>query len=41
MSLVATHDNITEFDDATEDALAHTERRVVSVADRLTSQLSR
>ncbi|OBA82379.1 NAD(P)H:quinone oxidoreductase, type IV [Mycobacterium sp. 1164966.3] len=35
-SLVSTHDNITEFDDATADALDHLARRVVSVADRLT-----
>jgi len=37
VSLVATHDNINEFDDATEAALKHLARRVVSVADRLTS----
>ena len=35
-SLVATHDNITEFDDATNNALDHLARRVVSFADRLT-----
>jgi NAD(P)H dehydrogenase (quinone) len=34
-SLVVTHDNITKFDDATENALAHLARRVVSTADRL------
>jgi NAD(P)H dehydrogenase (quinone) len=37
-SLVATHDNITEFDGPTADALDHLARRVVSVADRLTSR---
>ena len=37
VSLVATHDNINEFDDATNNALDHLARRVVSVADRLTS----
>jgi NAD(P)H dehydrogenase (quinone) len=36
-SLVATHDNINEFDDATANALDHLGRRVVSIADRLTS----
>jgi NAD(P)H dehydrogenase (quinone) len=36
-SLVATHDNIHEFDDATANALDHLGRRVVSIADRLTS----
>jgi NAD(P)H dehydrogenase (quinone) len=35
VSLVATHDNITEFDDATENALAHLARRVVLTATRL------
>lgn len=34
-SLVSTHDNITEFDEATADALDHLARRVVSIADRL------
>jgi NAD(P)H dehydrogenase (quinone) len=34
-SLVATHDNINEFDDATGDALEHLGRRVVTVAGRL------
>jgi NAD(P)H dehydrogenase (quinone) len=37
-SLVATHDNISEFDDATDAALDHLARRVVSVADRLAPQ---
>jgi NAD(P)H dehydrogenase (quinone) len=37
VSLVATHDNINEFDDATDNALEHLARRVVSIADRLTS----
>ena len=36
-SLVATRDNIHEFDDATANALDHLGRRVVSIADRLTS----
>ena len=36
-SLVATHDNIDELDDATGNALDHLARRVVSVADRLAS----
>jgi NAD(P)H dehydrogenase (quinone) len=36
-SLTAGHDNITEFDDATNAALDHLARRVVSVADRLTA----
>jgi NAD(P)H dehydrogenase (quinone) len=35
-SLTADHDNISEFDDATNAALDHLARRVVSVADRLT-----
>ncbi|MGB9223570.1 NAD(P)H:quinone oxidoreductase [Mycobacterium sp.] len=34
-SLVATHDNINEFDDATGDALEHLARRVVTIAGRL------
>jgi NAD(P)H dehydrogenase (quinone) len=34
-SLVATHDNINDFDDATGDALEHLGRRVVTVAGRL------
>lgn len=34
-SLLADHDNIGEFDDATTDALDHLARRVVAVADRL------
>jgi NAD(P)H dehydrogenase (quinone) len=37
VSLLATHDNIHEFDDATANALDHLARRVVSFADRLTS----
>ena len=37
VSLVATHDNINEFDDATVNALDHLARRVVSVAERLAS----
>jgi NAD(P)H dehydrogenase (quinone) len=36
-SLVASHDNIGEFDEATNNALDHLARRVVSVADQLTS----
>ncbi|MBI2700840.1 MAG: NAD(P)H:quinone oxidoreductase [Mycobacterium sp.] len=36
-SLVSTHDNINEFDEATGDALDHLARRVVSTADRLSS----
>src|SRR5882762_8555464 len=35
-SLTAGHDNISDFDDATNAALDHMARRVVSVADRLT-----
>jgi NAD(P)H dehydrogenase (quinone) len=34
-SLVATHDNINEFDDATGNALEHLGRRVVTIAGRL------
>jgi len=37
-SLTAAHDNIDQFDDATNDALDHLARRVVSVADRLALQ---
>ena len=37
VSLLSTHDNIHEFDSATNDALDHLARRVVSVADRVTS----
>src|ERR1700755_2801 len=37
VSLVSTHDNIHEFDEATKNALEHLARRVVTVADRLTS----
>jgi len=37
-SLTAGHDNIVQFDDATNDALDHLARRVVSVADRLALQ---
>jgi NAD(P)H dehydrogenase (quinone) len=36
VSLTAGHDNISEFDDATNNALEHLARRVVSVAERLT-----
>ncbi len=36
VSLTAGHDNISEFDDATNAALDHLARRVVAVADRLT-----
>ncbi|MBX9982562.1 MAG: NAD(P)H:quinone oxidoreductase [Mycobacterium gordonae] len=36
-SLVSTHDNINEFDEATGDALDHLARRVVSTADRLSA----
>jgi NAD(P)H dehydrogenase (quinone) len=35
VSLVSTHDNIDELDDATRDALDHLARRVVTVAGRL------
>jgi NAD(P)H dehydrogenase (quinone) len=35
VSLVSTHDNIDQFDDVTESALAHLARRVVLTADRL------
>jgi NAD(P)H dehydrogenase (quinone) len=38
VSLIAGHDNISEFDDATNNALDHMAKRVVSVADRLTNQ---
>ncbi|BBX36078.1 NAD(P)H:quinone oxidoreductase, type IV [Mycolicibacterium mageritense DSM 44476 = CIP 104973] len=34
-SLLANHDNISDFDDTTEAALEHLARRVVSVTDRL------
>ncbi|OKH67383.1 NAD(P)H:quinone oxidoreductase [Mycolicibacterium sp.] len=34
-SLLANHDNISDFDETTEAALEHLARRVVSVADRL------
>lgn len=37
VSLVSTHDNISEFDSATADALEHLARRVVHVADRLSA----
>jgi NAD(P)H dehydrogenase (quinone) len=36
-SLIADHDNINKFDDATSNALDHLAKRVVAVADRLTS----
>jgi NAD(P)H dehydrogenase (quinone) len=39
-SLVATHDNINEFDDVTGTALEHLARRVVLTAGRLNSQAS-
>ncbi|TAM64614.1 NAD(P)H:quinone oxidoreductase [Mycobacterium sp.] len=35
VSLVSTHDNITEFDEPTENALEHLARRVVATAERL------
>ncbi|MGH3967962.1 MAG: NAD(P)H:quinone oxidoreductase [Mycobacterium sp.] len=37
VSLVSTHDNINDFDDPTNAALEHLARRVVAVADRITS----
>jgi NAD(P)H dehydrogenase (quinone) len=37
VSLIAGHDNISEFDDATNNALDHMAKRVVSVTNRLTS----
>jgi NAD(P)H dehydrogenase (quinone) len=37
VSLMSTHDNINDFDEPTNAALEHLARRVVSVADRLTS----
>jgi NAD(P)H dehydrogenase (quinone) len=37
VSLVTTHDNIDKFDESIDNALDHLARRVVSVADRLTS----
>jgi len=37
VSLIADHDNISEFDDATNNALDHLAKRVVTVADRLNS----
>jgi NAD(P)H dehydrogenase (quinone) len=37
VSLTSTHDNINEFDDPTNAALEHLARRVVAVADRLSS----
>ena len=37
VSLIADHDNISEFDDATNNALDHMAKRVVTIADRLTS----
>jgi NAD(P)H dehydrogenase (quinone) len=36
-SLIATHDNIDAFDEATDNALDHLAKRVVAVADRLTT----
>ena len=35
--LIATRDNIDDFDDATANALDHLAKRVVTVADRLTN----
>src|SRR3954465_3994088 len=35
--LIADHDNIAEFDEATNDALDHLARRVVTITDRFTS----
>lgn len=40
VSLVSTHDNIDEFDEATGNALDHLARRVVSVAGRLASSVT-
>jgi len=37
VSLIADHDNISEFGDATNNALDHLAKRVVAIADRLTS----
>jgi NAD(P)H dehydrogenase (quinone) len=37
VSLIADHDNISEFDDTTNNALDHLAKRVVAVADRLNS----
>ena len=37
VSLIAGHDNISEFDQPTNDALEHLAKRVVAVTDRLTS----
>jgi NAD(P)H dehydrogenase (quinone) len=37
VSLIATHDNISEFDEATNNALDHLAQRVVAVTDRLTN----
>jgi NAD(P)H dehydrogenase (quinone) len=36
-SLIADHDNIAEFDDATNNALDHLAKRVVAITDRVTS----
>jgi NAD(P)H dehydrogenase (quinone) len=36
-SLIADHDNITEFDDATKNALDHLAKRVIAITNRLTS----
>ena len=38
-SLTASHDNIKEFDEATNNALDHLAKRVVTVTDRLTSRV--
>jgi NAD(P)H dehydrogenase (quinone) len=37
VSLTAGHDNISEFDEATNNALDHLAKRVVAITDRLTS----
>lgn len=37
VGLIANRDNVTEFDDATNDALDHLARRVVGIAERLTT----
>jgi NAD(P)H dehydrogenase (quinone) len=37
VSLIADHDNISKFDDATNNALDHLAKRVVAIADRVTS----
>jgi NAD(P)H dehydrogenase (quinone) len=37
VSLIADHDNVSEFDAATNNALEHLAKRVVTIADRLTT----